>query len=80
MSGLKKRIANLEAAAGSDECERCGGTLVVTINDQVHRVSKYGHPLPQPAAVAFVAQEQPDNRCPLCGTYRRQTNIGSYRP
>ena len=72
MGSLERRIRKLEAATGggSDGCERCAGTTVTIINGKVHSVSKRGHKFPHAAAVAFVVEEQPDNRCPVCGTRR----------
>jgi hypothetical protein len=43
-------------------------------------VTKRGHKLPHTTAVAFVAEERPDNRCPVCGTVRRtRIRVGSYK-
>jgi hypothetical protein len=74
MANIEKRISDLEAATGGtgrDGCARCGGTLITRVNGKIHSVSKHGHRFPHAAAVAFAAEEEPEKRCPLCGTVRR---------
>jgi hypothetical protein len=82
MASIDRRISDLEAATGrSDGCERCGDTVVVRMGGgQVYSVSRRGQQFPPAAAVAFVAEEEPDGRCPVCGTLRRHIGkVGSYR-
>ncbi len=77
MASIEKRIADLEAAIGSDDkCPRCAGTLITQVNGAIFSVTKYGRPFPQAQAETFAAEERPDNRCPLCGTVRREFGIG----
>ena len=77
MGSLERRISDLEAAAGgAGECPRCSGTVITTVNGAIHAVTKYGHPFPQGAAEAFAAEEEPEGRCPLCGTLRRTFGAG----
>ena len=48
-----------------------GDTTVVRFGGGEVEVSKRGQKFPPAAAVAFVAEEQPGDRCPVCGTVRR---------
>jgi hypothetical protein len=72
VGSLERRIRKLEAATGGggDGCERCGDTTVVRLGGETI-VSRRGQEFPHAEAAAFVAEEQPGDRCPRCGTVRR---------
>lgn len=78
MASVEKRISDLEAAiGGEDKCPRCSHTLVIEISGDATSVTRRGSPwLEGVEAQAFAAQEQPGNRCPLCGRLRRAFGIG----
>jgi hypothetical protein len=66
---------------GSGECERCRGTMIIRIAGEASSVTKHGRKwLEGLKAKAYAAQEEPQGRCPLCGTVRRSMGkVGGYR-
>lgn len=64
---------------GTDGCPRCGDTVAAVAGGHVLSVTRRGEPIPNPQE--FIREEQPGNRCPVCGTVRRELfRVGGYKP
>lgn len=57
----------LEAADADGECPRCSGTTIIYVCGKLESVNRNGLLFSMEEAAAFVAEEDEEGRCPVCG-------------
>ncbi len=77
-TGLATRVKRLEdsGGGGGGECPRCSGVLVVSICGEPDSASKDGKDMSKEEYREFVAEEDEDGRCPVCGGKGIQITVG----